>query len=54
MSVMSGIKWSEAEMTMKEFVERLRLCLPVLCIVTSGYAGCDEDMHQIGAGEVGG
>lgn len=53
MSALDHIKWSATDYDMKDFVELFSYNLPMLCQTTTGYAGCDEDIHQIGADEVG-
>jgi len=51
-SVLDQIRWSETDYDMKEFVELFGDSLPLLCQTTSGYSGCDEDIHQVAADEV--
>lgn len=51
-SLIDHVAWSSCEFSMRDFVDTYRSSLPVLCLTRTGYSGCDDDMHQIGAGEV--
>jgi len=47
-----GICWPDRDFSMREFVDMFQYNLPVAVMTTTGIAGCDQDMHEIGGSEV--
>ena len=45
-------RWSSDDLSLKKFVKKYSKDLPVLVMTTSGYAGADGHMHEIGIDEV--
>ena len=52
MTMFKRFRWTDDEMSLKMFVKQYSKQLPVLVMTTSGYAGSDGEMHEVGSEEV--